>query len=244
MRNTRILLAAAFIAGLALNIATAESPAGPVQGPMVPEPAPTFEIGKDGKPAHLDFSLTPKAISDPALKLSLFSNRKLMIFYFSAKCPHCQHAIPYVQKLADELAVKGFASIAIAIKFNSEDDVRGFIRDYQVHLPVFQDQDQTFADHYGIGTIPLLLLVNEKAEYIRYKSFDAESTPDMIKNEAALMSPPTAPAKTTAGKTHAAKPAVSGTAVAKPAVSGTAAAKPAVSGTAASKPVPKNPAAH
>jgi thiol-disulfide isomerase/thioredoxin len=213
MRNTKILLTAAFIlsatviAGLALTNANAGEPAGPVQGPVAPEPPPTFEIGKDGKLAHIDFSLSPKAISDADMKLSHFSNRKLMIFYFSAKCPHCQHAIPYVQKLADELAGKGFTSIAIAIKFNTEDDVRGFIRDYKVHLPVFQDQDQTFGEHYGTGSIPLVLLVNEKAEYIRYKTFSAELTPDLIKTEVALMSPQTAPAKATAAKASVANTA-------------------------------------
>jgi thiol-disulfide isomerase/thioredoxin len=200
MRKTRILLTAAFITGLALNVATAEAPAGPVQGPVAPEPAPTWEIGKDGKLAHIDFNLTPKPISDAGMKLSHFSNRKLMVFYFSAKCSHCQHAFPYVQKLADELTAKGFTAIAIAIKFNSEDEVRGFIRDYKVRLPVFQDQDQSFGERYGTGSIPLVFLVNEKAEYIRYKSFSAESTPEMIKTAAALMSPPAAPAKTTAAK--------------------------------------------
>ncbi|MEO6095283.1 MAG: TlpA disulfide reductase family protein [Fibrobacteria bacterium] len=202
MRNTRILLTSA-VFGLALNIATAAAPAGPAQGPEAPEPAPTFEIGKDGKLAHIDFSLTPKAISDPDMKLSHFSNRKLMIFYFSAQCPHCQHAIPYVQKLADELTAKGFTSIAISVKFNTEDDVRGFIRDYKVHMPVFQDQQQ-FGMNYGTGSIPLLFLVNERGEYIRYKTFDAEKTPEMIKAEAVLMSTHSVPANTTAAHTNAA----------------------------------------
>jgi thiol-disulfide isomerase/thioredoxin len=162
--------------------------------------------------------------------LSHFSNRKLMIFYFSAKCPHCQHAIPYVQKLADELAAKGFTSIAIAIKYNSEDDVRGFIRDYQVHIPVFQDQDQSIGEHYGTGSIPLVLLVNEKAEYIRYKTFNADETPNLIRTEAERMSPSLAPAKTTAAKHAAAKPAVT-----KTPASNTAATKAAGSKAPAAK---------
>ncbi|HKP98620.1 MAG TPA: TlpA disulfide reductase family protein, partial [Fibrobacteria bacterium] len=121
------------------------------------------------------------------MKFSHFSNRKLMVFYFSAKCPHCQHAFPYVQKLSDELTAQGFTTIAIAIKYNSEDDIRGFIRDYKVHVPVFQDEDRTFGENYGTGSIPLILVVNDKGEYIRYKTFDSEQTPGMIKAEASQL---------------------------------------------------------
>ncbi len=185
MRYTRLLLTATFLTGLVLNTARAETASAPVQGP---EAAPTFELDKDGKlRAHIDFSLSPKPISQTDMKLAHFSNRKLMIFYFSAKCPHCQHAIPYVQKLADELTAKGFTSIAIAIKFNTEDDIHGFITDYKVHLPVFHDEDAAFGERYGTGSIPLLIVVNEKGEYIRYKTFNADETPNMIKAEAAQL---------------------------------------------------------
>lgn len=184
MRYTKAFLAFSFLTGLALNLATAQPLRGPVQGPQAPEPPPTFELDKKGKRAHVDFALNPKAISDANMKFSHFSNRKLMVFYFSAKCPHCQHAIPFVQKLSDELTPKGFTTIAIAIKYNTEDDIRAFIRDYQVHLPVFYDEDRTFGENYGTGSIPLLMVINEKGEYIRYKSFDSETTPGMIKAEA------------------------------------------------------------
>lgn len=187
MRHTKLFLTASFLTGLALNIAIAQPLRGPAQGPVAPEPPPTFELDKKGKRAHVDFALNPKPISDANMKFSHFSNRKLMVFYFSAKCPHCQHAFPYVQKLSDELTAQGFTTIAIAIKYNSEDDIRGFIRDYKVHVPVFQDEDRTFGENYGTGSIPLILVVNDKGEYIRYKTFDSEQTPGMIKAEASQL---------------------------------------------------------
>ncbi|HKP98622.1 MAG TPA: TlpA disulfide reductase family protein [Fibrobacteria bacterium] len=182
MRHIKLFLTAILLIGPAIHPATAETSNAPVQGP---EAAPTFELDKAGKRARINFNLDPASVSLPGMKLSGFANRKLMIFYFSAVCPHCQHAIPHVQKLADEIAAKGFTTIAIAVKFNSEDDIRGFMKDYKVHLPVFQDTDKTFGENYGTGSIPLLFLVNEKGEYIRYKSFNAEQTPAEIKAEAA-----------------------------------------------------------
>jgi thiol-disulfide isomerase/thioredoxin len=190
MRHTKVLLTVSFLTGLFLNIANAQPLRGPVQGPEAPEAPPTWEPDKKGvknKRDHIDFALNPKPISDANMKFSHFANRKLMVFYFSAKCPHCQHAFPYVQKLSDELSAQGFASIAIAIKYNTEDDIRSFIRDYKVHLPVFYDEDRTFGENYGTGSIPLLVVINEKGEYIRYKTFDADKTPGMIKAEAAQL---------------------------------------------------------
>lgn len=184
LRQNMVLFASTLSLGLAL--AWAEN--GPVQGPLPPEPAPTFEMDKkSGKRAHVNFSLNPKPVSDANMKFSHFANRKLVIFYFSAKCPHCQQAFPHVQKLGDELASQGFTSIAIAIKYNSEDDIRGFIRDYKVHIPVFQDEDRKFGENYGTGSIPLVLMVNDKGEYIRYKTFDTNVTPAMMKTSASQL---------------------------------------------------------
>lgn len=188
MRHTKVFLTAVLLTGMAANLLNAQPLKGPALGPEVPEPVPTFEVDKKtGKRSHIDFALDTKPISDANMKLSHFSSRKLVVFYFSAKCPHCQQAFPHVQKLSDELSAQGFSSIAIAIKYNTEDDIRGFIRDYKVHMPVFYDESRAFGDNYGTGSIPLVLVVNEKGEYIRYKSFDMEKTPKLIKAEASQL---------------------------------------------------------
>jgi thiol-disulfide isomerase/thioredoxin len=111
----------------------------------------------------------------------------LIIFYFSAKCPHCQHAFPHVQKLSGELASQGFTAIAVAVRQNTEEDLRGFVRDFGVHIPLFHDIERQFGAAYGTGSIPLTLLVNAKGEYIRYKNFDPKETPDFIHREANLL---------------------------------------------------------
>ena len=151
------------------------------------EPVPVFEVGKDGKRARIDFKLSPNSISVPGMQFHQFANRKLMIFYFSAKCSHCQHAVGHVQKLADELATQGFTAVAISVKFNTEEEVRGFIGEYKVRMPVFQDAGNGFGTNYGTGSIPLVFLVNEKGEYLRFKTFSAEQTPALIKAESIRM---------------------------------------------------------
>ncbi|HAO99092.1 MAG TPA: TlpA family protein disulfide reductase [Fibrobacteres bacterium] len=156
----------------------------PVQGPQAPEPPPTYEMDKNGEREHIDFSLKVKPISDPNMQFTKFSGKKSLIFYFSAKCPHCQHAFPFIQKVSDSLTAKGFASVAIAIKFNTDEDIHDFVRDFKARMPIFQDDDRSFGENYGTGYVPVIYLVNEKGEFIRYKNFDENETPKMIMKEA------------------------------------------------------------
>jgi thiol-disulfide isomerase/thioredoxin len=155
------------------------------QGVQGPEAPPSFVLDKKGKRDRIDFNLAIKPVSNPKLSLAQFTGRRMLLLYFSAKCPHCQHAAPYVQNLADELGTKGFGSMAIAIKYNSEDDIRGFIRDFGVRMPIMQDDDRSFGDKYGVGTIPVVYLVNEKGEYIRWPNFNENVTPGQVRAAAA-----------------------------------------------------------
>ncbi len=181
--RTPILLATACL--LSATLLRAQPPQStPVQGPTAPEPPPTYELDKNGKRAHIDFSLKVTPVSDPNMQLSRFTGRKTLVFYFSAQCPHCQHAFPFVQKLSDDLVSKGFTSVAIAIKYNSDEDIHNFVQEFKAHMPVFHDEDRTFEKAYGTGYVPLIILVNEKGEYIRYKAFNEDETPKWIMKEA------------------------------------------------------------
>jgi thiol-disulfide isomerase/thioredoxin len=185
-RFSRSLLLAAFCLVAGFSSATAQA----VQGPMAPPAAADFEKDKAGQRMKIDFSLPIKPVSNSNLKFSQFKGKKMLIFYFSAQCPHCQHAAPYVQRLADELSGQGFGALSIAITYNSDEDIRGFIRDFGVRMPVMQDdQNRSFGENYGTRTIPVLYLVNEKGEYYRWKSFEDNVTPGQIRAAAAKWAP-------------------------------------------------------
>ena len=141
----------------------------------------SFETDKNGQWLHMDFTLTPKPVSNPDLLFSHFANRNLIIFYFSVKCPHCQKVLPHIQNLADELEPYGISTLTIAVKNNTEDDVRSFIRKYNLTLPVFHDYKKSFSSLYGTGRIPLIIVVNHEGKYLRIKEFDKQKTPGQIK---------------------------------------------------------------
>ena len=127
---------------------------------------------KDGKPVSLDFGIPLKGISDPSLSLSQFAKEDLVIFYFSAKCPHCMRAYPQLQKIYERFASQGLKMIAIASGYNKRQDIHTFIANQKVQVPVLQDKSKKFGKQYGVGSVPLVIISNAKGEFIKYKHFD------------------------------------------------------------------------
>ncbi len=134
----------------------------------VEDTGPITEIDKNGVEKKMDFKLPLIGVSDQGLLFSHFSQRPLLIYYFSAKCPHCQKSYPGVQKLSDQYTPKGLTTIAVAVSHNKKSDIRSFISDIGVRVPMLQDKDRKFSDLYGSGSVPLVILVQPDGTFIRY----------------------------------------------------------------------------
>ena len=138
---------------------------------------PSFEMDKRTI-ALFNYELPYDAFTQKQLSLKDFTKKNLLVFYFSATCPHCQNAIPYVLKYLHEN--KNLSMVAIAIKNNSASEIGDFINKYKVDVPLFQDNMRSFSDKYGTGSVPVAMLVNKNGNYIIYKSFDHIETLEQI----------------------------------------------------------------
>ena len=143
---------------------------------LAPEPqSADVPLMKDstGAAVKMDFSLPLSGVSDPGILFSHFAKRNLLIYYFSPKCPHCQKHMPEVQTIMKEYETAGVTGIAIAIGGNiKKNDIRMFIDQYKVVIPVFQDGSQKFGPAYGNGYVPVLYLVQPDGTFYRYESMD------------------------------------------------------------------------
>jgi thiol-disulfide isomerase/thioredoxin len=173
------IVVAVFAAGLASDSIVQKKDFSLLDSAM--NAAPPFERDDKGNRKQLDFSLTLRPISNPDILFSHFSNRNLVIFYFSPKCMHCRKAFPYIQSLAGEISEARANTIAIAVRNSTENDVRNFIRKQNCSLPVFHDTDRSFGLKYGTGNIPIVVAVNRYGEYIIFKDFDSSTTPGQVK---------------------------------------------------------------
>ena len=155
------------IAAVASGIAFAQLAPQPPQANITPMTDST------GATMKMDFSLPLSGVSDPGILFSHFSKRPLLIYYFSPKCPHCQKHFPEVQGVMKEYESAGVTGIAIAIGGNiKKNDIRMFIDQFKVVIPVFQDGSQKFGPTYGNGYVPVLYLVQPDGTFYRYESLD------------------------------------------------------------------------
>jgi len=129
-----------------------------------------------------DYSLPLTGISDPGILLTHFTQRPLLLIYFSPKCPHCQAAYPKFQEIAKAYEPKGLQGLAISIGVVKKNDIRMFMDQLNVQIPVFQDANGKFSSSYGSGHVPMFMLVFENGQYIRYTENGPE-TFEQIKAE-------------------------------------------------------------
>lgn len=144
---------------------------------LAPEPQiAKIELMQDSathQPMKMDFSLPLTGISDPGILFSHFSNRPLLIYYFSPKCPHCQKHFPEVQDLIKKSEANGLTGIAIGLGNSiKKNDIRLFIDQFHAVIPVFQDADMKFGPAYGTGYIPVLYLVLKDGTFYRYETLN------------------------------------------------------------------------
>lgn len=135
---------------------------------------PTIEKDANGLSVPMDFAIDLKGVSDKGLEFSQFKDKPLVVYFFSAKCPHCIRAYPHVELMQKEFAEMGMTFVAVASGSNRTRDVKNFISDQQASLPFFIDSDRAFASKYSITSVPTTFLVNSKGEFIRYNNFSKE----------------------------------------------------------------------
>jgi len=148
---------------------------GPVQLDV-----PEFEKDKTGQLKIFDYNLKLNAFTHKNLSLKDIKNQNTLIFYFSAKCGHCQAAFPLIQEASETLATKKVKTIAIAVAMNTEPDIAKFITELKGTIPFFHDKDRQFSRLYGTGNVPLVVLVNKQGKIIQFKHFNKKETLDQV----------------------------------------------------------------
>jgi thiol-disulfide isomerase/thioredoxin len=145
------------------------------------KPVATYMVDSTGKQLLMDFSVSLTGIKDSNMPFSVFSNRPLMIYYFSPFCPHCQRSYGGIQQIAKEYEQRGLASIAVSVSSVNKRDILMFMEQQNASIPFFQDNGD-FAKKYGDGYVPRLYLVFSDRKIIRYTNLENEGLKE-IKTE-------------------------------------------------------------
>lgn len=149
----------------------------------------------NGMPKKMNFKVKAtnisvnKAIATKVENLEAFANKPLLIFYFSASCPHCGHAAPEVFEIAKEFEQKGLVTLAFASSGNNKKGIREFIDNakWSELMNVVWDKSREFGELYSDGYVPKVYLVNPDGTYKLYAAFENERE-DLKKDIEGLLS--------------------------------------------------------
>lgn len=145
------------------------------QGPLLePVFAPEFERAQDGMFSKMDFSIAQEDFMKSGVAFSQFANKPLIILYVSATCGHCHRAYPRVSKMVDQYRAKGLEFVVIASSFSNVDDLKDMQRELKIKEPFFRDNSKKFGERYGVGSVPMVVMVDGQGRYIRIRSFGGD----------------------------------------------------------------------
>lgn len=140
---------------------------------------PAVEKDAKGNPKKFDYSIPLEGISDPGILLSHFSQRNVLIYYFSPMCGHCQASFPKFQKIVSDFEGQGLQGLAVSVGQMKRNSIRMFLDNLNNKQPVFADNARKFSDLYGSGHVPLMVLVKANGDYIRYTENSEQAYKDL-----------------------------------------------------------------
>jgi len=143
------------------------------------KPVATNMMDSTGKPLLMDFSINLTGIEDANMPYSVFSQRPLMLYYFSPLCPYCRKSYPDIQQIAKEYEQKGLASIAVSVGGVEKREILIFMKQHKAAIPFFQDSEQEFAKKYGDKYVPRLYLISPDRKVTRYTAFEQNNLKDI-----------------------------------------------------------------
>jgi len=123
------------------------------------DPFPALNILRPGRTtAAADFSVP--ALAGPALRLSDFKGKVVLLNFWATWCPPCKEEMPSMERLYRRYKDKGFAILAISIDAGGAGPVGPFARKLGLTFPIGLDAKQAVASQYGVPALPASFLID------------------------------------------------------------------------------------
>jgi peroxiredoxin len=103
----------------------------------------------------------------PVLLSTLKGEKATVIVFVLADCPASQSYSLTLNTIFSEYKSKGVTMIGIIPgKFNTKEEMLGFVKDYQINFPVLKDPEMIFTKSIGATIAPECFLLNEKGDVV------------------------------------------------------------------------------
>lgn len=112
-------------------------------------PAPYFSLPKLSQPTE-------------RMTIAELQGKKTVIYFFAPWCTVCRYSMPNLEKLYRERSIN---AVAIALDYQSIDEVNAFTRDLALTMPVLLGGGSTASD-YRVSAFPTYYVVSEELKII------------------------------------------------------------------------------
>lgn len=169
-KHITLIIVAVFLLGALLFGRDREPAPGELNGGIAGEVSIAAPEGTDrqlseGNPG--DFYI--KA-GDRVDTLSGLKGKKVFINFWNTWCPPCKEEMPDLNRLylANRNKVE-FIFINIAAQENSVEDIKDYLENEKLKIPVYLDKDASVARAYGVRSIPSTVVIGSGGE-VEYAS--------------------------------------------------------------------------
>jgi peroxiredoxin len=120
------------------------------------------------------FSAAPdvslKFIDGRMIHLQDLQGKPVLITFWATTCRSCIKEMPHLISLYDELSVKGFEIIGVAMSYDPPNQVIELINRGQVSYPIALDIDGSIAKAFNnVSLTPTSFLISPEGKIIKYK---------------------------------------------------------------------------
>ncbi len=119
------------------------------------------------KPPALDFMMDD--LNGKVWQLSDLRGKVVVINFWAVSCPVCRVEMPTLQKMRERLSKMDVEVLTIHVG-HTEEEVRKFVRDYDLTLPVLHDPFKRVARAWGVFNLPITFVLDPdgKLAYVAF----------------------------------------------------------------------------
>jgi len=101
--------------------------------------------------------LTITTIDGKQRSLHNNASKPTVLYFWGSWCPVCKMSSPVIDDLA-----KSYRVITFAVNSGSDEDIKSYMQQHNLHFPVVNDADGAVAQKFGVDTFPTLFIYNAR----------------------------------------------------------------------------------